>query len=186
MEEKITLDRETFKALASDSRVNILKSLHRRRKTLTELSKQFGIAPSTVKEHLDSLSGAGLVIQKDEGHKWKYYELTQKGRSVVAPSETKIWIVLSIASVGLFFAAFDLIRISSTLQATAFREAGESIPASALPSAGIMAESSQAAFPYLHTALIVIFMLAMVISVFLLARKRRIREEMLKIKSGNA
>jgi len=38
-EEKITLDRQTFKILASDTRVDILKSLKVRRKTLSELSK---------------------------------------------------------------------------------------------------------------------------------------------------
>ncbi|UCC91990.1 MAG: helix-turn-helix transcriptional regulator [Candidatus Aenigmatarchaeota archaeon] len=67
-EEKITLDKEVFKTLASGTRVDILKSLDVRRKTLSELSKQFGMSVSTVKEHLENLVSVGLIEQMDEGH----------------------------------------------------------------------------------------------------------------------
>lgn len=108
-EEKITLDREAFRALASGSRVGILKSLDARRKTLTELSKQFGMSASTVKEHMDNLSSVGLVVQKDEGHKWKYYELTRKGRKILHPEETKIWIMLSVSVLAMAGITYDLL-----------------------------------------------------------------------------
>ncbi len=45
MEDKITLDRESFRTLASKTRVDILKSLDRRRKMLAELSRQFRMSP---------------------------------------------------------------------------------------------------------------------------------------------
>ena len=39
VEDKITLDRDAFKSLASETRIKILKSLDRRRKMGTELAK---------------------------------------------------------------------------------------------------------------------------------------------------
>ncbi len=110
MEDKITLDREVFKALSSDTRVNILKSLGRRRKTLSELSKEFGMSVSTIKEHLDNLCKVDLIVQKDEGHKWKYYELTLKGKNVLNPSEAKIWIVIGLAGLAVILTAYDFLR----------------------------------------------------------------------------
>jgi DNA-binding transcriptional ArsR family regulator len=108
-DEKITLDRESFRALASDTRVSILKSLGRRRKMLTELAKELGMSPSTVKEHMDSLSKAGLAVMIDDGHKWKYYELTGKGKNVLNPGQTKIWIMLSISVIGMLVASQGII-----------------------------------------------------------------------------
>jgi DNA-binding transcriptional ArsR family regulator len=109
-DEKITLDMKSFKALASDSRVSILKSLKKRRKMLTELSRELKMSPSTVKEHLDSLSGAGLVVQIDDGHKWKYYELTRAGKDILDPNETRVWVILGLSAIALVFTSWDLIR----------------------------------------------------------------------------
>jgi DNA-binding transcriptional ArsR family regulator len=142
MEEKITLDRESFRTLASKTRVGILKSLGRRRKMLTELSKQFGMSPSTIKEHMDQLSTAGLVIQIDDGHKWKYYELTQKGKEIVNPTGTRIFVVLGLSAIAILFTGFDLARIalnsasnfaaqSGRAGAELVMEAGDAAPAAA-------------------------------------------------------
>jgi DNA-binding transcriptional ArsR family regulator len=93
-DDKIVLDRITFKALAADTRINILKSLSNRRKTLSELSKELSMSVSTIKEHLEILVNCGLIKVKDEGYKWKYYNLTEKGLSVLNPARKKLWIVL--------------------------------------------------------------------------------------------
>jgi DNA-binding transcriptional ArsR family regulator len=116
-EEKITLDMKAFKTLASDSRIGILKSLDERRKTLTELSKRFGLSASTVKEHMDKLSEAGLVRLVDDGHKWKYYELTRKGSRILHPGTTKIWVMLAVSIFGAFYMFWDIIRQSHPLAA---------------------------------------------------------------------
>ena len=112
MEDKITLDREAFKTLASKTRVDILKSLDKRRKMLAELSRQFGMSPSTIKEHMDNLSNAGLVVQIDDGHKWKYYELTSKGREIVRPTGSRIMIILGLSLFAMVFTAWDLARLA--------------------------------------------------------------------------
>ncbi len=71
---------DTFKALGSKTRLSLIKHLSRRRMTLSELSKCTGLHVSSVKEHLDMLEGAGIVVRHDEGQKWKYYSLTPAAR----------------------------------------------------------------------------------------------------------
>ena len=97
MKERIVLDEKSFKALSADSRVGILKSLNERRRTLSELSQKLNLGNSTIKEHCDILVNADLIKQIDEGRKWKYYELTQKGKQIISPNlmeEVKVLILL--------------------------------------------------------------------------------------------
>lgn len=93
---EIRLDKETFKALASTTRVDVLKLLARRRHMQSELAAELNLSVPTVKEHLFALERAGLVERHEEGRKWKYYSLTKKGEGVLHPEEMKIWIVLSM------------------------------------------------------------------------------------------
>ncbi|MBW2969814.1 metalloregulator ArsR/SmtB family transcription factor [Candidatus Woesearchaeota archaeon] len=90
----IRLDKETFKALASSTRVDVLKLLGQRRYMQSEIASVLELSVPTVKEHLSALEKAGLVERHDEGRKWKYYSLTKKGKGVLNPEEMKIWIVL--------------------------------------------------------------------------------------------
>jgi predicted transcriptional regulator len=96
-DDKIVLDRKSFEALAVDTRVKILKSLKERRKTLTEIAKEQNMSVSGIKEHLSTLENVGLIAKIDDGHKWKYYELTKKGKDVVGPKEVKVLILLSMS-----------------------------------------------------------------------------------------
>lgn len=161
MEEKITLDKESFKSLASGTRITILKSLDRRRKMLTELAKELKMSPSTVKEHMDNLCLSGLTEQMDEGHKWKYYELTRKGKNILHPSETRIWIMLSISALAFIGIFYDMIRyafststhvfssaprvMSETMTETASNTAGSANAPAAMDSAKAIAETGLAA-----------------------------------------
>ncbi len=185
MEDKITLDRESFKSLASESRVSIMKSLDARRKTLTELSKQFGMSPSTVKEHMDNLCKAGLTIQMDEGHKWKYYELTSKGKNVLHPEYTKIWILLSVSALAIVGIFYDLFSKGSSAMQFAARSAspvlGNADKVAEAPTAvgevGASQTAAQAAaqaIPYLHILgiLIAAVLLGSCIAYILIGRKR--------------
>ncbi|VVB81144.1 Helix-turn-helix domain protein [uncultured archaeon] len=92
----IRLDKETFKALASSTRVDVLKLLGGRRYMQSEMAEILGFSVPTVKEHLSALEKAGLVERNDEGRKWKYYSLTKKGHGVLHPEELKIFIVLGL------------------------------------------------------------------------------------------
>ena len=107
-DDKITLDRETFKALAVDSRVKILRILDDRQNTLSDLAEELEMAPSTIKEHLDTLVAAGLIKQVDKGMKWKYYRLTSKGKELLNPYEKKVWIVLATSLLALAVSAYAI------------------------------------------------------------------------------
>lgn len=78
---------EDLIALSAPRRIGMMKSLTERRKTLTELSKEANISLPTAKEHLEKLEKSGLVRKIDTGHKWKYYELTKKGRRIVESAD---------------------------------------------------------------------------------------------------
>jgi DNA-binding transcriptional ArsR family regulator len=106
MEDKITLDKTAFKALASETRVALLKKLGSRRATPSELAQSLGVTPQAASEHLAQLEKAGLAKRdarpEDEGRKWVYYSLTDKGRALVSPSEKrKIWVLLGTGALAL-------------------------------------------------------------------------------------
>lgn len=116
MNDKVILDDRSFKALSADSRVSILKSLGERRRTLSELSTKLNLGNSTVKEHCDILIDAELIKQIDEGRKWKYYELTSKGKQIVSPNlfdEVKVLIVLCLGAV--LFGGFIIMMLQTTM-----------------------------------------------------------------------
>lgn len=107
--DEVVIDRALLKAIGAESRISILKSLLERRKTQSELADGLSLSAPTVLEHLDHLEGAGLVQKIDEGRKWKYYEITQKGRRLVKPSKVPIqaFLVLAVGLV-MLFASFML------------------------------------------------------------------------------
>lgn len=69
--------------LSAQRRIDMMKSLSQKNKTLTDLSKEEGISLPTTKEHLEKLEKSGFVKKIDTGHKWKYYELTRKGKRIL-------------------------------------------------------------------------------------------------------
>jgi DNA-binding transcriptional ArsR family regulator len=101
---KITLDADTFRALASATRLTVLKALDERRKTLTELARDLALNKATVHEHMQLLTAAGLVRKRDdEGRKWIYYELTWTGQRILHPEATttfNLLLGLSVAAAG--------------------------------------------------------------------------------------
>jgi DNA-binding transcriptional ArsR family regulator len=119
MNDEIRLDRETFKALAADTRISILKSLAKRRMTGAELASQVKLSPSTIKEHLDQLEQAKLIEQMDEGRKWKYYALTFKGRQITSTERPsmRVWIVLGVSILALAFTTMNLFFLPTEISA---------------------------------------------------------------------
>jgi DNA-binding transcriptional ArsR family regulator len=98
---KVTLDRDTFKALASETRLQVLHALDERRKTGSELARELDLNKATIHEHLQILESAGLAAKKDEGRKWVYWELTWDGSKLLHPGQGAVFSVL----LGLSFLA---------------------------------------------------------------------------------
>jgi predicted ArsR family transcriptional regulator len=97
MDEKILINRKTLKAISSDTRFSILKLLNKKQKTLSEISKKLNLSAPTVKEHLNNLISADLIIKKETKRKWKYYYLTEKGKKLLTPKSVNILLAFAIS-----------------------------------------------------------------------------------------
>lgn len=106
MEQRIPLDQPTLKALASETRVRILKLLDEKQMTQTDLAGFLKMSLPTVGEHLKALEHAELVAREQTERKWKYYSLTPKARMLLHPHTSTIWFVLGLF---LFSAAATVI-----------------------------------------------------------------------------
>jgi DNA-binding transcriptional ArsR family regulator len=93
---KVTLDMNAFKALASDTRLEILKSLDGKKMSLNDICKATNLNKATLHEHLAKLYEAGLVKRNErEGHKWVYYKLSWKGECLLHPENTRIVVMFT-------------------------------------------------------------------------------------------
>src|ERR1051325_3459848 len=125
--DKSTRDRETFKALASDTRLDILKALDVRQKTVTELAKELDLNKATVFEHLEKLAAVNLIQKLEDERsedgedapqrvrKWVYWQLTWTGRRLLHPEKITLALALSSAGASLvtaLVAAFLWLRSS--------------------------------------------------------------------------
>lgn len=112
--DSITLSGNEFRALASETRVELIKLLQQRNHTLSELSQKTSLAAPTVKQHLSVLETAGLVELFDEGRKWKYYSLTRKGKKILSKEEPKnILIVLAAGIIGVAATLYSFLGMFS-------------------------------------------------------------------------
>ncbi len=108
---KVTLDMAAFKALASDTRLDILKSLDGKKMSLKDISSATRLNKATLHEHLSKLHEAGLVEKNErEGHKWVYYKLSWKGECLLHPENTKIVILFSATFIALFLGIVQLVN----------------------------------------------------------------------------
>jgi len=99
---KVTLDMDTFKALASNTRLDILKTLDGKKMSLKDISAITKLNKATLHEHLAKLNEAGLVKRKErEGHKFVSYKLTWKGESLLHPENTRIVVMFTTTFIAL-------------------------------------------------------------------------------------
>ena len=107
---KVTLDMAAFKALASDTRLDILKVLDGKKMSLKDISNATNLNKATLHEHLLKLNEAGLVKKNErEGHKWVYYKLTWKGECLFHPENTRIVVLFSVTFMTLFVGIIQLV-----------------------------------------------------------------------------
>src|SRR3989441_13033972 len=109
---RVTLDQASFRALASEVRIEVLKKLDERRMTVTDLANALSLSKPTLLEHLEKLQQADLVKRMDEGRKWIYYELTGRGKKILHPERVTIVVSLCLsvllAAAGIFALASGL------------------------------------------------------------------------------
>jgi DNA-binding transcriptional ArsR family regulator len=137
--DEIRMDKKTFEALTSDTRIGILKMLDMRQMTTTELASALEMAKSSVHEHLQKMVEAGLVEKQETERKWTYYYLTRKGRSILHPHETaKILILIGLSIVALATGVFGLIsRMTRSAAKSLAMESAKAARGEALPGAPV-------------------------------------------------
>jgi DNA-binding transcriptional ArsR family regulator len=107
---KVSLDLDSFKALASETRLDILRTLDGKKMSLKDITKATNLHKMTLYEHLSKLVSAGFIKRIErEGHKWVYYKLTWKGSSLLHPENTRIVVMFSITLISLFFGLVSFI-----------------------------------------------------------------------------
>lgn len=97
---KVELDRSALFALASDTRLDLLRALQGERRTLSQLTEQLNVDKAAVHRHLKKLEDGGLV-KKEEDHGFIYYSLTWKARNLVSPGERTRVVVLLASAVAI-------------------------------------------------------------------------------------
>lgn len=97
-EPKVTLDQASFRALASETRIAILRALSQKPHTLTDLANHLQISKPGVMKHLDLLQEAGLVSRDPPERKWILYRLTTKGERILDPNRTRIALALAFSA----------------------------------------------------------------------------------------
>lgn len=98
---KVELDKRSLYALASDTRLEILKSLRSNRRTVSQLAELLAIDKAAVHRHLKKLEEGGFVV-RTEDHGFVYYALTWRSRDILNPNDkTRIVILISLALVCL-------------------------------------------------------------------------------------
>jgi len=92
---RVELDKKALFALASDTRLEILRALEPTRRTVSQLAEAVNIDKAAIHRHLKKLEEGGFV-KRYEDHGFVYYGLSWKARDILAPNEnTKVIIVLS-------------------------------------------------------------------------------------------
>lgn len=92
---RVELDKKSIFALASDTRIEILKSLKPMRRTVSQLSEELNIDKGAIHRHLKKMEEGGLV-KRHEDHGFVYYGLTWMARDLIVPNEnTRVVVVLS-------------------------------------------------------------------------------------------
>jgi DNA-binding transcriptional ArsR family regulator len=133
LQDEIKMDRQVFEALASETRIEILKKLDERQMTISELSREMDMAKSSIHEHLVKMVQSGLVAKFDNGHKWTYYHLTGKGRKILHPHETaKILVFLGVAIIAIASGVTNILNVL-TLGSAAAPMAEKAVMSEAAP-----------------------------------------------------
>lgn len=112
---RVELDKKSLFALASDTRLDILKSLQPMRRTVSQLSESLNIDKAAIFRHLKKMEDGGLV-KRYEDHGFVYYGLSWKARDLLSPDENTRIVVLLSCTWLLVMGAVFLLVIGMTTQ----------------------------------------------------------------------
>ncbi len=167
---KVELDRAALFALASDSRLEILKALKEERRTLSQLAELLGLDKSAVHRHLKKLEDGGLVKRSEE-HGFLYYSLSWRSRGLISPEENAKIIVLLSLSVVLLVVCVALLSLANSGVPSIGELGGDSEPADSITLERI--ENVQYIIYLIVTIIITVASVAIALTVRSLRRPRQ-------------
>ena len=146
MGDKVQIDRDTIRALGSETRLEILRRLGERQMTESEISRGIGKHVTTVAQHMKVLERRNLVERMERpGRKWIYYRLSSSGKRIVHPSDNGFVFGL-LGSVGMVVAgaAFSVTQLQGNFSAQVSDQAAVAAGATAEKSAALTTAMAQA------------------------------------------
>lgn len=168
------IDSKTIKALSAETRVRILKILNVNRRIAADISKEIGLAPSTVNEHLKTMENAGLVKKNDTGHKWIYYEVTEKGKSMITPKMPVSIIITLSLGIGLaLFGGANFLATNTLYSSVSTQSITEAVPGIAEKAASPAAAGAAAAVPAMDWLPLAVLAAGIILIVFGFIKLRR-------------
>ncbi|MCJ2519938.1 MAG: winged helix-turn-helix domain-containing protein [Candidatus Thermoplasmatota archaeon] len=113
---RVELNKKALFALASDTRLEILRAMQPMRRTVSQLAEALGIDKAAVYRHLQKLTEGELVKRYDD-HGFVYYGLSWKTRDILNPNDNTKIVILLASSIVLFMVAVAAVfaGLSSTL-----------------------------------------------------------------------
>ena len=126
---RVELDKKSLFALASDTRLDILRALQPMRRTVSQLSESLDIDKAAVHRHLKKMEEGGLV-KRFEDHGFVYYGLSWKARDLLAPNENTRIVILLSASWIVCLAVVFLVVLGMTNNGTVLSPGESRAPAS--------------------------------------------------------
>ena len=170
---KVTLDLNAFKALASETRLDILRTLDGKKLSLNDISATTKLHKVTLHEHLTKLNEAGLIKRKErKGHKWVYYKLSWKGESLLHPENTRVVVLFSATFITMFFGIvgmFNFVKETMALSRQSdmiIDDGGGPIKGPLPPGASEMASSQDPTLLYIAIGCLLLFTILMTISLW--------------------
>lgn len=123
---RVELDKKALFALASDTRMDILKALTSDRRTVSQLAELLEVDKAAVHRHLKKLEEGGFV-NRLEDHGFVYYSLSWKARDIISPGDnTRIVVIISCAFVLLLACLLVFSTISHDVQFVESMQSGAS------------------------------------------------------------
>jgi len=117
--------------LFTTTRSRILIELRNRPYTVSELSRITGYSKPTLSYHLDKLCEAGFVQRIENGRKWVYYKITEKGMKAIRYELAKTAALLAGGLVSIVAGVLGLVTEKATVRkAVETTKAPVSVPTS--------------------------------------------------------
>ena len=146
-----------------DTKKKIIEILRNGNKTLTDISNELDLAPSTVSQHLHELEISGTIkpVDADRPRKWKYYELSNRNNgftnSIGFEYAKKIAVPLAVVALSVI-AAFLFYRAPaapSQLAASSIAKEVYLAPGASVPKGSTIFTVSDAPAIYNISALVI-------------------------------